>query len=1507
MNPPALRHGLLGFALLLTAVTNHRAADLSVNQSNSPFSFTTGTASYDNVYVGQVSTGVLNQSGGTLAALTGQLFVGYAASGTFNLSGGTLNTVSTDVGEFSTGVFTLSGSATHNVTGSLDLGVSGGSNGTYNLNGGTLSIGAVHGGGGGSVFNFNSGTLRARADATDFFQDVSTAYVRAGGASIETAGFNVTIAQNLLHDTSPGMPSSDGGLTKRGNGTLTLTGANTYAGVTNLNAGALQVGDGGASGNLGAGDVANNASLIFNRSGAFTVANRITGSGSLTKTGAGALTLTGANVYQGGTTFAAGVLNAGSALALGSSGTLSFTGGTLQYGAANATDYSARFSTADNQAFSVDTNGRDVTFATGLGGNGGSLTKLGNGVLTLTATPNYTGPTTASGGLLVLSGGAYTPVFVNNNGSLQVPASATVQGIVGVGGNGDTGGAGGTAATLGGAGALTNNGTITGGTGGATSSISRGGAGGAGATLGGTATLINNGTITGGTGGDNRSLSGEGGAGVALTGGTLVNGGSINGGLGGPFNQRGNGPGVVASGAAVTLVNRRGGSIAAGVTLGNFPNAVTLQAGSSINGGLNVGTSTAATLTLTDDGTGGNQAYSSAVPGTTAFSGALVKSGPGTWTLTQAFSPVGGTTVSAGALAIGSGGSLNAPGALVTVDGANAAAEATLSVGAGGSVSADTPYVGYNGVGTLNQTGGSVTANNGVLYLGFNAGSNGAYNLSGGSLTTAGTTLRAGTSSFTQSGGTNTTVTLMLSDSLADANVAYNLNGGTLAASAVTRVTGTGIFNFNGGTLQARQSNASFFQDLTAAYVQAGGARIDTAGFNVILTQNLLHDPTLVAPAADGGLTKLGAGTLTLGGANTFTGVSFAAGVLNAGSAGALGSSGPMAFAGGTLQYSDANATDYSARFSTAARQTFSIDTNGRDVAFATALTSSAGGLTKRGEGTLTLAGANLSAPTGTVLGNFIVDRGVLALNDGASVIVGTTTIGGSGAATINQTGGSFSIINRRIISIGSSATGSGAYNLSGTGILSTSTVNVGNSGPGTFNQSGGTFTTNGNSLYLGSFANASGAYNLSGTGSLSTGEAYVGSLGASTFNQSGGSFTTNGAPLYVGYNTGEGAVNSYTLSGGTLATGRTQVSDSANTGVFTQSGGTHTTGTLALTGFSTGSVGSYSLNGGTLNVGAVTSGDNGVSGTSTFNFNGGTLQASASSPAFFQNLTAASVQAAGARVDTAGFDVTIAQTLASGTAGGTPDGGLTKLGAGVLTLSPANTYTGTTTVRAGLLLAANPTGSATGTGAVTVNGGGALGGNGAIAGAVTVESGGTLAPGALAPSQLTLGDTLALQPGSTLAITIGGTTAGDGGYDQVRTAGPSTLLGSLAVRAVNGFAFTLDQSFTILENTGGATLTLGAFTNAPTNLYTNAAGETFFVNYAADVDGGPVANDVTLTYRGVTAVPEPNTCVLLGAGLVLLGFSVRRRRARPGPHLFLHVRSKPPPRPSASGAACAG
>jgi autotransporter-associated beta strand protein len=112
---------------------------------------------------------------------------------------------------------------------------------TFNLDGGTLVAGQIIKGTGGSTgtqtFNFDGGTLKSSASSTTYMTGLTNAFVKSGGAVIDTQAFNVTIGQNLLTDGV----STGGGLTKSGSGTLTLSGSNTYTGTTLISGGTLKL------------------------------------------------------------------------------------------------------------------------------------------------------------------------------------------------------------------------------------------------------------------------------------------------------------------------------------------------------------------------------------------------------------------------------------------------------------------------------------------------------------------------------------------------------------------------------------------------------------------------------------------------------------------------------------------------------------------------------------------------------------------------------------------------------------------------------------------------------------------------------------------------------------------------------------------------------------------------------------------------------------------------------------------------------------------------------------------------------------------------------------------------------------------------------------------------------------------------------------------------------------------------------------------------------------------
>lgn len=116
--------------------------------------------------------------------------------------------------------------------------------GEFNLNGGILTVGKIYEGNSGqtSTFNFNGGTLKvlgASGVASNFMEGLNTVNVRNNGAIIDTNGLSATILQNLSHSNIGGDDATDGGLTKKGTGTLTLSGTNSYTGKTTIMGGTL--------------------------------------------------------------------------------------------------------------------------------------------------------------------------------------------------------------------------------------------------------------------------------------------------------------------------------------------------------------------------------------------------------------------------------------------------------------------------------------------------------------------------------------------------------------------------------------------------------------------------------------------------------------------------------------------------------------------------------------------------------------------------------------------------------------------------------------------------------------------------------------------------------------------------------------------------------------------------------------------------------------------------------------------------------------------------------------------------------------------------------------------------------------------------------------------------------------------------------------------------------------------------------------------------------------------
>ncbi len=154
--------------------------------------------------------------------------------------------------------FTIQNSAQVNLSGTFDLQNMGASSSSavYHFNGGTVTTaafvksqtGADHV----ALIDFNGTTIVAGSDSTDFLPAVAglSGAIQGGGANFNTNGHTIAIALPLMHDAALGS-TTDGGLTKSGPGTLTLTGVANYTGATTINQGLLVFGGSGAVGGGG--------------------------------------------------------------------------------------------------------------------------------------------------------------------------------------------------------------------------------------------------------------------------------------------------------------------------------------------------------------------------------------------------------------------------------------------------------------------------------------------------------------------------------------------------------------------------------------------------------------------------------------------------------------------------------------------------------------------------------------------------------------------------------------------------------------------------------------------------------------------------------------------------------------------------------------------------------------------------------------------------------------------------------------------------------------------------------------------------------------------------------------------------------------------------------------------------------------------------------------------------------------------------------------------------------
>ncbi|EHO5929084.1 autotransporter-associated beta strand repeat-containing protein [Salmonella enterica] len=304
---------------------------------------------------------------------------------------------------------------------------------------------------------------------------------------------NATLEMNTGGDFDNNIGGT-GSVVKSGDETLTLSGANSYTGGTTISGGTLIATSVDA---LGSGDVTDNAVLELNTGGTFD--NVISGSGQVVKSGDEMLTLSGANSYTGGTTISGGTLVATNVEALGSgdvtdnatlemntggdfdnaisgsgqvvksgdktltlSGANSYTGGTtISSGTLIATNVEALGTgdVTDNAMLELNTGG---DFDNNIGGTG-SVVKSGDETLTLSGANSYTGGTTISGGTLVASNvEALGSGDITDNATLELNTGGTFDNAIS--GSGQVVKSGDETLTLSGSNTYTGGTTISGGT-----------------------------------------------------------------------------------------------------------------------------------------------------------------------------------------------------------------------------------------------------------------------------------------------------------------------------------------------------------------------------------------------------------------------------------------------------------------------------------------------------------------------------------------------------------------------------------------------------------------------------------------------------------------------------------------------------------------------------------------------------------------------------------------------------------------------------------------------------------------------------------------------------------------------------------------------------------------------------------------------------------------------------------------------------------------------------------
>lgn len=1417
-----------------------------------------------------------------------------------------VGTVAGTVTKIDTGTWTISGQSTYTgatvvARGVLKLGANGGATNTpLGTNGAGTTVYS------GGVLDFNTYTIPTTEALT-----INGRGIYDGGAIVGSTGtFGGTMAQatdSRITNASGTMtitgavsgafalyiggagnitlsavlPAVALSVTKQGAGTLTVTGANLYTGITRVDAGTFAyagtttlvatnlIMNGGTFNNGANADTIGTVTLIggtITNSAALTATAYTLESGTISGIIAGAVavvkntnntvTWTGVNTISSTTTINAGTLT------ISGSGSATATTITVNLGGTLTLDNSTTaVASRIGDALALTLNGGNFNFIGNSAGTSsetaGALT-LPTGHSTVTVTPGAGGSTTMTFASLSRTAGA-TVLFRGTD--MRSAAAANVSTLIFTAAPTLTG-AGGSAGTT-------------------TMSVLKGAFGDT--SLSGTGsdmvTVISNKLSPLASNEYSATLTTN--TNVKLTADVAASTVSIN-------SLILNGYGITNASATITMAsaslsgnilinsatNIAGANTTLGITTYELPilatNTSTISAviGTATTGALTLSGSGAVTLSATNLYTGTTYINSA-----TLFAGAsnVISSGGvtiigGTYNLNGNSDTVGNLSLTAGTVTTGAG-TLTGNGSFTTATNANYSSIITGNLGLG----ANATFTIGDG---LMDNDAVISAVISGAFTFAKAGA-GVLELSGSNSYSGATTISAGTLRLgATGGGTNTPLgTTAGGTTVSGATAALDLNGFTLGTTEGLTLSGASLAT---GGLQNTSSASVDYSGQVVLTTGAGTIIANYGDINITATGNMTGNTfgltiggagngTFASQlnTSTGTLTKNGVGVWTISGASsTFTGATtISAGILKLGAAG-NGSNTPFGTSAGgisitsgatfdlngfTLGTAEALAINGTGLASTAGIGAF-INSSNNSISYSGVITPGATSrLANYGSGLLTLTG-NIVGSTRTI--TFVTVGNIT--QSSASVWSGTST------SLVKEGSGTLILAGQNSFTTGTVTVSTGVLQLGASG--GATNTPLGTSGAGTTVSAGAvldlsTYTLGGASTYE--------TLNISGTGiknggalisSATSGTTSFGAMtvttGARVINSSGGTGTIAFTGLITaanGVNFGIGGTGPVTLTGVYGATATTATITKWDAGLLTISAASITKGLVRI-------------NGGTLNYGV-----NDALATGALTIAGGTVDLKG----FNETNIGTTTLISGTIANTGGaasLVSTATYVVESGTVSavlGGPPIAFTKNTGGTVTLSAANTFAGTTTINAGTL--AWGINNALSSGGLTVTGGTAdIATFTDTVGAVTLTSGSIIgSSGVLTGTSYPFasGTVSAILGG---AIAVAKTTAGTVTMTGVNTYSGTTTI-TAGVLRVNSTSALGDGSANNTLIFNGGTLQAGGNISSPSNrgVTLTSAGTFDTNNYTIIIDG---------TMGSASGLVKYGTGTLSTTGVVTLG-----------------------------------